>query len=61
MVARTSSFAFRDSNAGIGEIANEVARTLTDSLLPERDIPHAESRPACANSANGSKTTRTSR
>ncbi|MGK7296598.1 MAG: tetratricopeptide repeat protein [Candidatus Wenzhouxiangella sp. M2_3B_020] len=98
VVARTSSFAFRDSDAGIGEIAdrlqvdavlegsvqhaddtvrvlaqlidaeterhiwsrtydrpagelfelqdeiaNEVARTMSDSLLPERDTPHAES------------------
>ncbi|NBB93671.1 MAG: tetratricopeptide repeat protein [Gammaproteobacteria bacterium] len=98
VVARTSSFAFRDSKAGIGEIAerldvdvvlegsvqhsgdtvrvlaqlidartekhiwsrtydrpmgrlfalqdeiaNEVARTMTDSLLPERDTPHPDS------------------
>lgn len=98
VVARTSSFAFRGTGAGIGEIAdklqvdavlegsvqhagetirvlaqlidaeterhiwsrtydrpvgelfelqdeiaNEVARTMTDSLLPERDTPHADS------------------
>lgn len=98
VVARTSSFAFRDSSESIGEIAeklqvdavlegsvqhsedtirvlaqlidartekhiwsrsydrsagelfalqdeiaNEVARTMTDTLLPGRDIPHAES------------------
>ena len=97
VVARTSSFAFRDTDAGIGqiaekldvetvlegsvqhsadqvrvlaqlidaktekhiwsrsydrpigelfalqdEIANEVARTLTDTLLPARDTPHAD-------------------
>ena len=99
VVARTSSFAFRGTGAGIGEIAkklqvdavlegsvqradeqvrvlaqlidartekhlwsrtydrpagelfalqdeiaNEVTRTMTDTLLPDRDTPHAESR-----------------
>jgi len=42
--SRTYDRPMRELFALQDEIANEVARTLTDSLLPERDIPHAESR-----------------
>ncbi len=42
--SRTYDRPMRELFALQDEIANEVARTMSNSLLPERDIPHAESR-----------------
>ena len=41
--SRTYDRPIRELFALQDEIANEVARTMTDTLLPERDTPHADS------------------